>query len=218
MTPVVCIVGTSDSGKTTLICRLIEELSKRGYRVATIKHHHAGFEMDHEGTDTFKHWGAGARQVIISGPQKMALIRAVDPEPTLEDLAALYGGGYDLLLAEGFKNSTSPKIEIWRTGQPDETLLCAGDPHCLALATDFPHDVEVPVLDLNWPDQVADFIETRFLKETRPMGVRLAVDGRPIPLNKFASRILESVVRGAVASLRGCESPKHIVVEIESKT
>jgi hypothetical protein len=83
--------------------------------------------------------------------------------------------------------------------------------------TDFPHHVDVPVLDLNWPEQVVDFIENRFLKSAKPRRVQLLVNGRRIPLNAYVTDMLTGVVRGAVSSLRGGEQPDRILLRIEEE-
>src|SRR3990170_4407238 len=90
MIPIVSIVGTSDSGKTTLLEKLIPELIKKGYRVATIKHDVHGFDVDREGKDSWRHKKAGARTTIISSPEKIAVISDTDKDMTLEEIRARY--------------------------------------------------------------------------------------------------------------------------------
>jgi len=214
MIPVIGIVGTSNSGKTTLICRVVADLSARGYRVATIKHHHGEFDIDHEGKDSYKHREAGAETVLIASPNRVAMVRKLATELPLQELVGTLVDDVDLVIVEGYKGEAVPKIEVWREGQPDETMVCRGDPDWVALVTDFPHDVEVPVLDLNWPAQVADFIESNYLKGDDKSRVRLVVDGNRIELNRFAEQTIANVVRGAIASLKGCENPARIRVDI----
>ena len=86
MIPIISIVGKSDSGKTTLIEKLVPELTRRGYRVATVKHDIHGFEVDREGKDSWRHKQAGAHTVVISSPQKIALIRDVEKDLTLDEI------------------------------------------------------------------------------------------------------------------------------------
>ena len=217
MIPIVGFVGTSNCGKTTVVCQVVAELAARGYRVATIKHSHETIEVDHEGKDTYKHREAGACQVIAASAKRLAVMSEVEAEQELDELVGRYVDRADIVLVEGFKRAPVPKIEVWRTGQPDETLVCRDDPHWLALATDFPHDVEVPVLDLNWPAQIADFVEQRFLKEAAVTPVRLLVDGKRIELNAFAAGMLANVVRGALGSLKGCDEAGPIRLDIDPK-
>ncbi len=112
MPPIICIVGQSGRGKTTLIEGIISGLSARGYSVGTVKHHyHDDFEIDHEGKDTWKHARAGAQSVSISSPTMFALIKRVSDELTLDEIAA-YMEDRDVILAEGFTRSDKPRIVI----------------------------------------------------------------------------------------------------------
>src|SRR4030066_219431 len=108
MIPIVSIVGKSDSGKTTLIEKLLPELGRRGYRVATVKHDVHGFEVDREGKDSWRHKQAGAHTVIISSPQKVALIRDVEKDSTLDEIRGRWVQDVDLLLSEGYKKDGQP--------------------------------------------------------------------------------------------------------------
>jgi len=215
MIPIVGFVGTSNCGKTTVLCRVVGELAARGYRVATIKHSHETIEVDHEGKDTFKHREAGACQVIAVSAKRLAVMSETEAAQELDELVGRFVDDADIVLVEGFKHAPVPKIEVWREGQPDETIVCRDDPHWLALATDYPLDVEVPVLDLNWPEQIADFIEQRFLKDVEIAPVRLLVDGKRIELNAFAAGMLAGVVRGALGSLKGCTAAGRIRLDID---
>lgn len=103
MVPIVSIVGKSDSGKTTLIEKLLPELVRRGYKVATVKHDVHGFDVDRQGKDSWRHKKAGAHTVVISSPTKLALIRDVDHDADLMELRDKYIREVDLILSEGFK-------------------------------------------------------------------------------------------------------------------
>jgi molybdopterin-guanine dinucleotide biosynthesis protein MobB len=162
MTPIVSIVGTSNSGKTTLLEKLIPELKSRGYRVALVKHDVHGFEMDHEGKDSWRLKRAGADAVIISSPWKIALVQEVDRDSSLEQLRNRFQLDVDVILAEGFKRGAHPKIEVFRQGHRDE-LLCAGDDNLLAVASDVPLAVGVPCLDINDPKPLVDLIEKKIM-------------------------------------------------------
>jgi len=110
--PIICIVGQSGSGKTTLIEGLLTGLNKRGYRVGTIKHHsHDDFEIDHEGKDTWRHARAGAETVSISSPTMFAIIKKVNKELTLDEIAG-FMEDRDVILADGYTSSEKPRIVI----------------------------------------------------------------------------------------------------------
>ena len=132
--PIICVVGRSAAGKTTLLEKLIPELKSRGYRVGTIKHHaHPGFEIDHPGKDTWRHARAGSDHVVIAALDKIASVRPVDREPTLDEVAATISE-VDLILTEGYKRSGEPKIEVaaivfafrallWMSELPEDSVV-----------------------------------------------------------------------------------------------
>jgi molybdopterin-guanine dinucleotide biosynthesis protein MobB len=160
--PVISIVGKSDAGKTTFLERLLPELTARGHRVGTIKHDVHGFDIDHEGKDSWRHKQAGAHTVSISSPKKLAVIKDVDGEETIDSLTTKYFQDVDLILTEGYKKQNKPKIEIFRSTVHSEPL-CRGDSDLVAILSDIPLDLGVPRFDLNDIGSIANFIETRFL-------------------------------------------------------
>lgn len=164
MPPVVSIVGRSESGKTTLIERLIPELRRRGHRIGTIKHTHHALEIDQAGKDSSRHRAAGAQTVILASPGQIAMIKSVPSESVAE--LVRYFEDVDLLITEGYKRAKTPKIEILRTAVHTE-LLCRDDPDLIAVATDAALDVHVPVFRLDDPVSIAAFIEERFLRTPR---------------------------------------------------
>lgn len=161
MPPLVAIVGNSDTGKTTLIEKLIPELKHKGYTVGTVKHTHHGFKMDQPGKDTWRHQAAGADTVVAVSPQRIAIVKA-SPLDSLE-AAFPYLDDRDIVLAEGFKGGNCPKIEIFRAaagGQP----VCLEDPRLIALVTDTEIETVLPVFEPDDVGSIADFIENRFLR------------------------------------------------------
>ena len=155
----------SGTGKTTLLEKVIAELKGRGYRVGVIKHDAHRFDIDHPGKDSHRLTAAGADTMLISSPEKLAVVKKHAESPPIEELIATYFSDVDLILTEGFKKSGLPKIEVHRA-ERSPTLLCRGeqhDPSLLAVASDEPLDLDVPVLDLNNPKQVADFVEKHII-------------------------------------------------------
>lgn len=161
--PVLSITGCGKCGKTTLLERLVAELTRRGHVVGTLKHDVHGFTMDHEGKDTWRHRQAGASAVAIVGPDQVGLVRRTDGELSVYDAIELLGP-VDLVIAEGFKRAAFPKIEIFSSARNEGRLLCEGDPLLLAVAGDLP--VTAPVTHFDWNDiaGIADFVEERLLK------------------------------------------------------
>ena len=161
MIPLVSVVGKSDAGKTTLLEKLIPELKRRGYRVATVARR-PSFEIDQPGKDTWRHRQAGADVVVISSKDKMATIRRVDEEMSLLQIADTITG-VDIILTEGFKRGPAPKIEVSRREKSSE-LLCTAD-ELVAIATDQHFDLPVPQFGLDDAVGLVDTLERRFLRK-----------------------------------------------------
>ncbi len=161
MVPVISVVGKSGVGKTTLLEKLIAELKRRGYRVATIKHDTHGFEIDRPGKDTWRHAQAGSDHVVLASPNRIAHIQRLDRELTLPEIVATIHDA-DIILTEGYKRGPAPKIEVSRAARSRE-LLCSPE-ELVAIATDQPYDLNVPQFDLNDAVGQVDLIEERFLR------------------------------------------------------
>ena len=214
MIPIVCLVGASDSGKTTFLERLIPELSSRGYRVGTIKHDAHGFDMDREGKDTWRHRRAGASTIAISSPTQVATIRGTAVEMELSEVVARYFWAEDLVLAEGFKRSHFPKIEVFRKAI-EPAPICAAEDNLLAFVTDDPFDTDVPVYGFESVREVADLIESRFLKNRKKARVSVHADGKKLPMNEFVQDFVVGTVQGMLSSLRGWKTPKSLNISIQ---
>ena len=162
--PVVSLVGRSNSGKTTFIEKLIQILSQRGYRIGTVKHHRSDFVFDIEGKDTWRHAQAGAEMVAMATPQGMGLVKKLAGELSLEQIIPLMSG-MDIVIVEGFKTGSQPKIEIVRSAISQQPVCPRED--LLAVVSDLPLDYGVPLYDLNNIKGVADLIEQRFLQPSK---------------------------------------------------
>ena len=164
MVPIVSIIGNSDAGKTTLLEKLIAELTARGYCVGTVKHNVHGFDIDHEGKDSWRHKQAGAHTVVISSPTKVALVKDAETEETLDSLASKYFQNVDLILTEGYRKEDKPKIEVFRS-RVHAAPLFGGNEHLVAVVSDTSLDLGVPCFDLEDAAGLADFVEKRFLSK-----------------------------------------------------
>jgi len=144
----------------------VKELTSRGYQIATIKHDAHSFDIDHKGKDSWRHKKAGAMVTIISSPSKLALVADTDHDHTLSEIRAMYIQGVDLILTEGYKRESHPKIEVYRRELYPE-LLCTNDDNLIAVAGNPMNPPQnVPVFDLDDPNPLCDFIEKRFLRTT----------------------------------------------------
>jgi molybdopterin-guanine dinucleotide biosynthesis protein B len=156
------IAGFKNSGKTTLVVALLRELTARGYKMATVKHAHHDFDIDHPGKDSHQHREAGANEVIVASSRRWAHIKELvdEPEPDLADLLK-HVGDVDLILVEGYKHGDHPRLEVRRAGQK-EPVLAASNPEICAVVTDEAlSDLTVPLFDRADTAGIADFIEQR---------------------------------------------------------
>ncbi len=165
--PVISIVAQSGTGKTTLLEKLIFELKQRGYRVGAIKHDAHCFDIDREGKDSWRLTRAGADTMLITSPKKLAMVKQypAEQEPTLAESVGAYCGDVDIVLTEGFKKSSMPKIEVHRRACSDR-LLCRDDAYdgtLVAVASDSMLDIDVPLYDIDDAMGLCDFIVERYL-------------------------------------------------------
>lgn len=161
MIPIVSIVGKSNTGKTTFIERMIPEFVHRGYRIAIIKHGAHGFDIDHEGKDTWRYRKAGAHTTLISSPRKVALIEDVEKDHDIEELRRKYIRDVDIILIEGYKGNPYPKIEIFRK-ERNNRLISTRDNNLMAVVSDDPVDIDIPCFTMKQVRALADMIEKRF--------------------------------------------------------
>jgi len=154
------VSASSNSGKTTLIEKVVRILKERSLRVAVIKHAPKGFVIDRPGKDSWRFREAGADAVMLVGPDEMALIKKRPGEPGLTELEAMVKD-FDVVIGEGFKKDRGNRIEVFRSGVSGERPLCMTDQSFLALVSDVPFSIAIPRFDLNDAASVADFIAAK---------------------------------------------------------
>jgi molybdopterin-guanine dinucleotide biosynthesis protein B len=158
VTRLIGLAGWSGAGKTTLLTRLIPCLARRGISVSTLKHAHHAFDVDRPGKDSFEHRSAGARQVLVASAKRWALMTELReaPEPPLRELLGRFAP-VDLILVEGWKRDTHPKIEVHRAanGKP---WLHPDDPAIVAIAADTAPPSPLPRAHLDEVARIADLV------------------------------------------------------------
>lgn len=160
---VIGIAGWKNSGKTTLAERLIAELTRRGLKVASVKHAHHDFQVDDARTDSARHRRAGARQVAVVSHKRWAIVRELheDPEPPLDEILARLDP-CDVVVVEGYKRAPIAKIEARRLAASGQEPLAPADPNVIAIAADHPVDGgAVPVFPIDDVSALATFVLTR---------------------------------------------------------
>ena len=156
----ISIVGKSESGKTTLIERLIPEFRQRGYKVGSIKHASHGFDIDNSSKDSFRHRRAGSETVVVASPEQIAVLMTVDTDSL--DTLEFFFQDKDLVLAEGYKNEPRPKIEIF-SKKRHAAPINPNDENLIAFVTDDAIDVKVPLFNTEQISELADLIEEKYL-------------------------------------------------------
>lgn len=160
MSPVFGVTGWKNSGKTTLLTRLVGEFTRRGLTISTVKHAHHDFDIDKPATDSFRHRQAGAREVMIVSGNRWALMHELraEAEPTLREILQRISP-CDLILVEGYKREAHPKIEARRREAGRVEPLAPGDPSIIAVAADHAADPDGrPLFALDDVTGIADFI------------------------------------------------------------
>lgn len=160
--PIVSVCGRSRVGKTTFLVKLIRELTARGYSIGVIKHSVHSFVASEPGRDTWKHTQAGAQAVAFASGSELHISRQLDSEMDVDEIARMLGD-VDLVLTEGYKGAHKPKIEISRAARGME-LVCRTQ-EIIAVVSDHPVDLDVPIFDLDDADGVATLLQERFLSE-----------------------------------------------------
>jgi len=206
--PVVSVVGLSGSGKTTLIEKLLPELSRRGYKVATIKH---AEEIDLvPDKDSDRHLKAGSNLTVVAAPEQVVMFLPTTQPATLEEVAHLLDGRFDIVLCEGYKHANLPKIEVHsRAGEP----LLEGITNVVAVVTSEPLDTQLKQFSFDDVEGIVDFIEENFIKPQDEC-FELCVNGKPIPLKDFVSQIFSQTITAMVSCLKGVNSVEYLEIKM----
>ncbi|MFC1912807.1 molybdopterin-guanine dinucleotide biosynthesis protein B [Chloroflexota bacterium] len=199
MPPLVSIVGESSVGKTTLLEKLVRELKSRGYRVATIKHSAHDVILDRPDKDSWRHILAGSEATAISSPKGIVLVKPTGSEISIEEIGRLLGEDYDLIITEGFKQGSAPKIEVHRreAGPPLSTVK-----KIIAIVTDEPLATTTRQFALEDIKGLADFLEESFIEPQRERA-SLYINNTAIPLSSFPREFIASVMLGMLSALKG---------------
>lgn len=186
--------------------------------MATIKHDVHGFEIDHEGKDSWRHKQAGAAVVVLSSPRRIALVMDVEREWDPGEMGMFWTDGVDLVLTEGYKRASFPKIEVNLTRE-SEPWLCAGDSSLEAVVSNWEPapPLAVPFFLGSEVDRLADWMEGRFLGAKSPGGCELRVGGDLIALSPEEAAALEDAVRSWVARLTGRRAPEDVEIRLGGK-
>jgi molybdopterin-guanine dinucleotide biosynthesis protein B len=213
MPPIISIVGRSNSGKTTLLEKLIAELTTRGYRIATVKHTHGSMAYPESDKDSDRHLKAGSAVALVTSPGGLVLTKKYEQELTLDQVALIIGEDYDLILTEGFKEADTPKIEVHRKANAPPLT---GVTKIFAYATDEPLANTTRQFGLDDVQPIADLIEEGFIK---PHLARfsLLVNDTPIPLNTFTKDYIVNIQLAMAQGLKGVDQIRTLKIFLKKE-
>jgi molybdopterin-guanine dinucleotide biosynthesis protein B len=216
MIPVISFIGSSGSGKTTYLEKVVTELENRGMKVAVIKHvPHGDIDFDINGKDSQRYSSAGAVVSIVSGPQEIGFIKKTDHDLSPDEITKLIEPDVDVILTEGFKHANTLKIEVHRKSNEQELL--ANPDELLAVITDEPLDVHVPQFDImgNNIIEMADLIE-KWLSNQPKNKFRLLINKEIIDLDPFVEDIITKTVESMLYSLKGIDAINSFQISLSS--
>ena len=210
MTNVVCIVGSPDSGKTTLVEALLKELGARGYKAGALKHTYHEVDIDTPGKDTARFSEAGSRVTALATGSGLAVSRPGAEDVPLGEILELYFTGMDILLAEGYKKSDAPKIEVCAEGASPNPEIEGK----IAIVATGPVDTDLPVFKPSDAEAIVDALEKKYLTKGSRSEVRIWVDGSYLNIKPFVKAFVGQTVKGMLSSLRGGKNPEKIHIKI----
>lgn len=211
MAKVLAVIGKSNSGKTTLIERLVPALRERGLTVGTIKHASHGFALDHEGKDSYRHKNSGAVATVVTGPDSLALIRDSSVGWDVTKMVSHYLADMDLVLVEGFKSENLAKLELSATG---ERIFGDDDNSVQAVVSDRPVVSRKPVLQRDDIESIADFVYNFYTQSQQKGKVNIFVNGELLSVKSFVADMFYRVLVGMTGLLKGSEGMKRLTVDI----
>ena len=213
MPPVVSIVGRSRSGKTTLIEKLIVELKARGYHIATAKHTHRDMTTPESDKDSDRHLKAGSEAAMIIDPHGLMMIKPLQNDINITQVAQLIGEDYDLILTEGFKEDDAPKIEVHRK---ENAPPLEGVKKIFAIVTNEPLDTKTRQFPLEDVKGIADLIEDGFIKPQQER-YTLLVNNTPIALNAFTKEFIVNIQLAMAHGLKGVDKIKTMKIFLKKE-
>jgi len=215
MPPIISIVGRSNSGKTTMLEKLIAVLRERGIKVAVIKHTRNDLELDQKGKDSWRFSQAGSEVSAIVSSDKMAIFKKLQEDPDPKDILGYFADGCDLILTEGFKRNDYLKIEVHRKEQGSE--LVSPRQQLLGIVTDEPLDIDVPQFAFDEILKIADLIESTLTTMTAEDDIDVYIDNNCVPINQSTKNLLSQTLAAVTYGLKGTKNMKKLRVSLRRK-
>jgi molybdopterin-guanine dinucleotide biosynthesis protein B len=210
--PVVAVSGYSNSGKTMLVERLVGELVRRGYRVATIKHTHHDNNSS-AGKDTRRHIKAGSVATMLAGPHELEITRRAREGASLGEMIAMMGSDWDILICEGFKKEPLPRI--WLYQEDGRIMMRVEKP---GSDTDTREDMVLSDERHELSDEniskVCDMLEEDIIRPRRGR-VSIYVNGKEVPLTEFPASVISNTITGMLSALKGAGEIESVNISLK---
>lgn len=215
---IISVVGYSQSGKTTLLEKMIPLLEDKGYQVGVIKHHPQASTMDQPGKDTCRLVQAGATRVALWENDRFSLTVRLEGEerPSLDRVVNSFFPEEEIILTEGFKKEDKPKILVLTEGK-EEALRSEVQGSILAAVGEKPFFKDLPHFHRDDAGGLVRMIEERFLSGRNIPRIRLLLDGERIPLNHFVQDVLTGGILGILSTLKGVKPSTTVEIRIHSR-
>ena len=212
---IISIAGYSKSGKTTLLEKIIPILTGKGYSVGVIKHSGHAFSLDQPEKDSQRLERAGADGVVLVGPGQIGFLGKIDESEALalDRIEQSFFPDQDILLTEGFKKGSKPKIAVLTKGK-EEQLFQEIEGSIVATVGERPFRADLPHFKPDDPEGLVQLLEERFLKDRRKPSIRVILDGKNIPMNAFVQEIVRSGILGILSPLKGFRDSQRVEVKI----
>lgn len=213
---ILSVVGYSNSGKTSLLEKVIPILKAKGYSVGVIKHTGHAFSLDQPGKDTHKFGKAGADGVVLIGSGQIGYLGKLEETEAmlLDRIEQSFFHDRDIILTEGFKQGDKPKIVVMTKGK-EEQLLQEIKGSIVATVGEKPVRSDLPHFKPDDPEGLVQILEDRFLKDRTRPSIRVILDGKNIPMNHFVQEIVKSGLMGMLSPLKGFKDSRVIEVKIQ---
>ncbi len=212
--PTICVVGSKDSGKTTVAKEMIADLASRGLRVAAAKHSHHDFNMSEEGRDTTLFRDAGAKDVFFISPGGTTSLRSFDSEEKLQVAMARYAPWADILVAEGWRKSALPKVLVFLEAEKATEREFPVNVKAVVCPVDL--DIEAPRFEPDQIKELNDHILSSVLGAPEETAVTVAVNGKYLPVKGFVQQFIAGGVLGMLSTLKGVEDVGCVEVSIRT--
>lgn len=205
MVPIISVVGLVKSGKTTFIEALVKELSRRDYRVGTLKHTSHSFDMDSEGKDSYRLKQSGSIVGGVFTDDGIGIVRDLDSRQDLDRIIADVFNDMDLVIIEGYKLGKYPKIIVLKEDDLENETKTYRHDEIIAVVGENRADTDLNFYGKYEVKKIAELLELEFIKPYSIQEIDLYINNKPVVLNEFVQKIVKNIINAIIDSLKGID-------------